>query len=239
MLFHAAAADDEPQGQAGSPSGWTTGILAFATLTLLLFVPAGRWDWPEAWIWLGLMLTGVLAVMAHVHRRSPGLAKRRRRLGSGTPKWDRVVIGLLRLSFVAVLIVCGLDQGRFDWSSLGFAAFAAGAALVAVALAGIGWSMGTNPHFETTVRIQEELGHRVIDQGPYRFVRHPGYLFLALLWEGSALMLGSAWALVPATAGVLVLVMRTALEDRFLQSRLEGYRDYAGRVRSRLVPFVW
>jgi protein-S-isoprenylcysteine O-methyltransferase Ste14 len=149
------------------------------------------------------------------------------------------VIGVLRLSFVAVLIVSGLDQGRHDWSSLGFAALAAGAALVAVALAGIGWSMGANPHFETTVRIQEELGHRVIDQGPYRFVRHPGYLFLALLWEGSALMLGSAWALAPATGGVLVLVVRTALEDRFLQSRLEGYRDYAGRVRSRLVPFVW
>jgi protein-S-isoprenylcysteine O-methyltransferase Ste14 len=230
---------DEPQGQTRSPNGWSTVVVAFGTLTLLLFLSAGRWDWPEAWIWLVLTLTGALVVMAHVHGRSPGLAERRRRLGAGTPDWDRVVIGILRLSFVAVLIVSGLDRGRYGWSSLGLGASAAGATLVAVGLAGIGWSMGANPYFETTVRIQKELGHRVIDQGPYRYVRHPGYLFLALLWEGSALMLGSAWALVPATFGILVLVMRTALEDRFLKSRLKGYRDYAGRVRSRLVPFVW
>jgi protein-S-isoprenylcysteine O-methyltransferase Ste14 len=229
----------ELQERTGSPSGWITGIVAFATLTLLLFLPAGRLDWLEAWIWLGLTLTGALVVMAHVHRRNPGLAERRRRLGAGTPEWDRVMIMLLRLSFVAVLIVSGLDRGRYGWSSLGLGAPAAGAALVVVALLGIGWSMGANRHFETTVRIQEELEHRVIDQGPYRFVRHPGYLYLALLWEGSALMLGSAWALIPATVGVLVLVVRTALEDRFLLSRLEGYREYAGRVRSRLVPFVW
>lgn len=230
--------ETERQVRAG-PKQWTAIVVAFGTLALLLFLPAGRLDWPEAWLWLGLALTGALVVGAHVRGRNPGLAERRRKAGRGTPTWDRVVISLLRLSFAAILIAAGLDRGRYGWSALGPGALAAGIALVVVALVGIGWSMGANPHFETTVRIQEELGHRVAETGPYRFVRHPGYLCLALLWEGSALMLGSAWALVPATVGVLALVTRTVLEDRFLLSGLEGYRAYAGRVRFRLVPFVW
>ena len=125
------------------------------------------------------------------------------------------------------------------WSSapawhwpVGLVVFVAGSALLIA-------SMVVNPFFEKTVRIQAERGHRVIDTGPYAFVRHPGYVgFLA--WIVSApLLLGSVWAWVPALLGVVGVVVRTALEDRTLRRELTGYDEYARRVPFRLIPGVW
>jgi protein-S-isoprenylcysteine O-methyltransferase Ste14 len=99
--------------------------------------------------------------------------------------------------------------------------------------------MGENPHFESTVRIQAELGHRVITTGPYRMVRHPGYAAGIALLLGMALTLGSGVALAVAALTALALVVRTALEDRFLRQRLPGYREFALRTRFRLVPGLW
>jgi protein-S-isoprenylcysteine O-methyltransferase Ste14 len=89
------------------------------------------------------------------------------------------------------------------------------------------------------VRIQTERGHKVIDTGPYAIVRHPLYAGALLMCAGIPLALGSFWALIPAAAGALVLVVRTVLEDRTLQAELEGYKEYTGRVRYRLIPGVW
>jgi protein-S-isoprenylcysteine O-methyltransferase Ste14 len=89
------------------------------------------------------------------------------------------------------------------------------------------------------VRIQREIGHRVVDAGPYRRIRHPGYLGLALWALGTPFALGSRWALLPAGVTAGYIALRTALEDRFLQRDLEGYSQYAGRVRYRLLPGIW
>ena len=113
---------------------------------------------------------------------------------------------------------------------------------IAVWLAGnvlFTWAMGVNPFFEKTVRIQTERGHRVIDTGPYAFVRHPGYLGFFGWALATRLLLGSGWAMVPALLTVAGLVVRTALEDRTLQAELAGYAEYAQRVRFRLVPGLW
>ena len=106
-------------------------------------------------------------------------------------------------------------------------------------LAGLTWAESVNKHFEPTVRIQTERGHTVVDTGPYTIVRHPGYLAASLLVLGMPLALGSFWALIPAVISYLLLVVRTALEDRTLQDELPGYREYAERVRYRLIPGVW
>jgi protein-S-isoprenylcysteine O-methyltransferase Ste14 len=79
----------------------------------------------------------------------------------------------------------------------------------------------------------------VIDTGPYAIVRHPGYVAASLLCLGIPLPLGSFWALIPAVISYLLLVVRTALEDQTLQAELPGYKEYAQRVRYRLVPGVW
>jgi protein-S-isoprenylcysteine O-methyltransferase Ste14 len=101
------------------------------------------------------------------------------------------------------------------------------------------WAMAVNRFFEGFVRIQKERGHRVVAAGPYRFVRHPGYVGSTVMWGGLFLALGSPLALASAASIVAILVLRTALEDRMLQRDLEGYRDYAARVRYRLVPGLW
>jgi protein-S-isoprenylcysteine O-methyltransferase Ste14 len=99
--------------------------------------------------------------------------------------------------------------------------------------------MRENPHFETTVRIQEDQRHRTIDSGPYRVVRHPGYVAGILLMVGTAFALGSAWALVPAALSLITLIVRTAREDRFLQANLQEYRAFVQRTPFRLIPGVW
>jgi protein-S-isoprenylcysteine O-methyltransferase Ste14 len=101
------------------------------------------------------------------------------------------------------------------------------------------WSMVVNPFFEKTVRIQTDHGHRVIDTGPYAYVRHPGYVGFVGWILSTPLLLASAWAFVPALLAVVGLVIRTALEDRTLHAELPGYAEYAARVRFRLIPGVW
>jgi protein-S-isoprenylcysteine O-methyltransferase Ste14 len=103
----------------------------------------------------------------------------------------------------------------------------------------VAWAMGQNPHFEATVRIQTDQNHRVIESGPYRIVRHPGYVAGIVLFIGIALVLDSAWALVPAFLLAANIVVRSWAEDRFLQENLKGYREFTNRTRRRLIPGVW
>jgi protein-S-isoprenylcysteine O-methyltransferase Ste14 len=138
-----------------------------------------------------------------------------------------------------IWIVAGLDE-RYGWSpqiSLWLQVVAIIVAVLGSALAT--WAMLSNTFFSGTVRIQKERGHTVASGGPYRYVRHPGYVAGILFDVATPLILGSLWALVPAGLTVCAFVVRTALEDRTLQEELAGYREYAQQVRYRLLPGVW
>jgi len=214
-------------------------VLSILIFAALIFVPAGRIDWIAGWVCLGVMVIGFSAVTAHVAVRTPSLVRRRVKPGAGTPIWDLVLAPIFQLAFVAILVVGALDAGRHHWTSLPARLQGAGLIAMVASLFLLGWAMGCNPHFEATVRIQRDQGHRVIDSGPYRIVRHPGYTSAILLLFGMALVLGSAWALVPALIGVVAMIVRTSLEDRYLRERLDGYRDYCRRTRFRLIPGIW
>ncbi len=101
------------------------------------------------------------------------------------------------------------------------------------------WAMASNAFFSTVVRVLADRGHTVCSTGPYRFVRHPGYVGAIAQSFSAPLLLGSLWALIPAGLAALFLIVRTALEDRTLHAELDGYRGYAARVRYRLLPGVW
>jgi protein-S-isoprenylcysteine O-methyltransferase Ste14 len=101
------------------------------------------------------------------------------------------------------------------------------------------WAVAANRFFSSVVRIQRDRGHQVVDAGPYRYIRHPGYAGSMLNMVGVSFALGSRVALAAAVVVCLVLGVRTALEDRTLRNELDGYTDYARRVRFRLVPGVW
>jgi protein-S-isoprenylcysteine O-methyltransferase Ste14 len=216
-------------------------IFIFSVLILgaLIFVPAGRLDYIPGWTCLAVMVIGFSAVTAYVAKRTPSLIRRRMKPGAGTPVWDRVFVVILQLLFVAILVVGGLDAGRYGWTSLPLWLQAAGFILMIAGLVLLGWAMGQNPHFESTVRIQADQNHRVIETGPYRIVRHPGYVAGISVFIGMALVLNSWWALLPAILSAVNLVARTSAEDRFLQQNLHGYRDFAKRTRYRLVPGIW
>ncbi|HYR87348.1 MAG TPA: isoprenylcysteine carboxylmethyltransferase family protein [Terriglobia bacterium] len=214
-------------------------IVSVVLLGALIFIPAGRLDYTPGWICLIVLVIGFSAIAAHVAKHTPSLIQRRMKVGAGTPAWDRVFVYILEFLFVSILVVGGLDAGRYHWTSLPLWLQAAGLILMIAGMLVLGWAMGQNPHFESTVRIQADQKHRVIKSGPYRIVRHPGYVAAILLMIGMALVLDSAWALLPAFLAVVDLVARTGAEDRFLQNNLEGYRDFAKRTRYRLVPGIW
>ena len=99
--------------------------------------------------------------------------------------------------------------------------------------------MIVNRFFSPVVRIQEERGHHLITEGPYRFIRHPGYAGMLLAFAGVGPALGSWWSLVPLVPVVLLILRRLLIEDRYLHEHLEGYAGYAQRVPYRLLPGVW
>jgi protein-S-isoprenylcysteine O-methyltransferase Ste14 len=205
----------------------------------LLFLPAGRLDWGTGWLYLAIVTINSVINYACIRRKNPDLIEHRMRFGKGTKNWDKIWMGLFTPILVSLYLIAGLDAGRFGWSAMplwlwpvGLSAFLSGTVLLT-------WSMVVNPFFEKTVRIQTERGHRVIDRGPYRFVRHPGYLGFFGWILSAPLLLGSWWAFLPSILSVGALVVRTALEDRTLREELPGYVDYAARVRFRLIPRVW
>ena len=177
-----------------------------------------------------------------MEQRHPGLmAERQNREKIKSAKvWDKVLAPLMALSLVfPMVIVAGLDH-RFDWSfPFPLWLIVIGFILISVGYAFATWAFAENRFFSSVVRIQTDRGHTVCDSGPYRFVRHPGYAGNILPLLGIVLALGSVWALIPAAFALIILVIRTVLEDKTLQEELPGYRDYARRVHYRLIPGIY
>ncbi len=215
------------------------GLVGYAAI---LFLAAGRLDWLWGWIFIGLM---ALFMASHVVllvpinpdllvERAGGLRQ------EGGKRWDRWLASLAAGVFPIVSwYVAGLDL-RFAWSSpKPLAIHLIGAGAVALGFALFMWAMVSNAFFSEVVRIQEDRGHQVATDGPYRFVRHPGYSGAILAFLGTPLLLGSWWAFIPTAIGISGYVLRTALEDKTLQLELEGYDDYVEQVHHRLIPGLW
>lgn len=209
------------------------------TFGLLLFVPAGRMDWPAGWLYVVLMTATTMINYMYLRRNNPELIAHRMRIGKGTKRWDMVWLASFTPLLMSVYIVAGLEAGNSETLSLSLTWWLFGFVLFAIGMALVTWSMGENPFFEKTVRIQVERAHRVIDSGPYAMVRHPGYTGFLGWISATPLLLGSWWSIVPALLCVLAVVVRTHLEDMTLKGELKGYTDYSNRVGYRLIPGVW
>jgi protein-S-isoprenylcysteine O-methyltransferase Ste14 len=211
---------------------------------LVLFLVAGRFDWWNAWFFiLWDLLFAFYFVLALVHW-NPGLLNRRgKRRGEmqspETKRYDKVFLYLYTILFLLIPVVCALDAGRFLWSTIPVLVVLVGFLLVVIGDAIFGWAMVVNKFFEPTVRIQTDRGHQVVSKGPYRVVRHPGYLGQILRYIGMPLMLGSLWGLIFGIILVAAFIGRTAKEDNTLRNELEGYEKYTQRVRKRLIPLIW
>jgi protein-S-isoprenylcysteine O-methyltransferase Ste14 len=215
--------------------GVLAGTAFVAAVGAVLLGCAGRWDLPFFWAYLGLLEASVVAsgLLA-----DPGLARERLRRGPGGRDYATVIASLPL--WVGQCAVAGLDVGRFHWSdSVPPALQAVGLALFAAAMVVETWAVAVNRFFSSVVRIQRYRGHRVITTGPYRYVRHPGYAAGLLLFLGGGLALGSWLALLLNLVMIPALIRRTVIEDRGLRQELEGYAQYAEKVRYRLIPGIW
>ena len=221
--------------------GWSTGArllrwLFGSALTLAAcFALAGRWDLP--WLW-ATCVTASLLGLAMFLTIDPDLARERRRPGPGGV--DRRTQALLSTAMSAQGVVACLDVGRFHWSDGVPQSLRAAALLLFVAGFGlVTWSVAVNRYFSSVVRVQAERGHTIVTSGPYRYVRHPGYLGMLLSYPVISLAIGSWWGLVPGALCFLIVLRRARLEDAYLQEHLPGYRDYATSVPHRLIAGVW
>jgi protein-S-isoprenylcysteine O-methyltransferase Ste14 len=211
----------------------------FVFQAAILFSAAGQLNWVWAWIYLGISTVSVLVNSVILLRSSPETIAERGE-AKLTKKWDKIVSGFYSLFlFLLLPLVAGLDT-RFGWTGeLGIAWHIVGAVVLAAGLGLAGWAMIVNAYFSTTVRIQSDRGQTVCRSGPYRVVRHPGYVGFIFQSLATPILLGSIYAVVIGVMAATALVIRTFFEDRTLQVELPGYREYAQEVRHRLVPRVW
>jgi protein-S-isoprenylcysteine O-methyltransferase Ste14 len=224
-------------------SMWMRGILSLllvlGTMGGFLFGSAGRLDWLAAWILVGGYGLFLVGFMLWGFIRNPDLIRERGRVAENVKIWDKWINAIYTLLLVALLVVSGLDAGRFGWATAPAVVQILGGVMVLGAAALIFWTLAENAYLSRWARIQDDRGQQVISSGPYAVVRHPMYAGIIVLMAGMPLALGSLWGLVPGgLIGILYLV-RTQLEDRMLLNELEGYREYASRVRYRLIPGLW
>lgn len=211
-------------------------VVQFLVLAAILFISSGRLDWVWAWAYLGVGV-GILALNVFV--MSPELIAERGEIKENVKGWDRVLGALIAVLTLGALMVMGLDA-RFGWSPrLAGAIQLGGLVFLAMGQGLFSWAMASNKFFSGLVRIQKERGHTVVTGGPYRHIRHPGYVGYIISWLATSLALGSLWGLIPAGLVACLMVARTALEDKALLEELDGYRDYARQVRCRLLPGIW
>lgn len=215
------------------------GAAGVLSLFVLVFVSAGTLDYWQGWLYI-LLNFGVIGVTLYLLRNNPGLIQERLNPKEGMKDWDKVYFALTTPLYLGGVILAGLDAGRFGWSPpLPLWVYAASCAVFILGQAIFLWAKRTNLFFSSVVRIQTDRGQTVCQQGPYRYVRHPGYVG-SLLWTLAApLILGSVWALIPAVLSDLLLIWRTSKEDETLQCELPGYAEYMQRIKYRLVPYVW
>ena len=213
-----------------------TGIFFFI---FILFISAGRIDYYQGWIYSAMSLLGLLMNFSPSNVDNE-LLHERSKPPKDAKEWDKHILKLSALITIIAYVIAGLDSGRYQWSPhlqwgiciLGIVFMFSGQLLFLIA-------KKTNRFFSSVVRIQNDKGHAVCETGIYRFVRHPGYLGMIISWIGFPLLLGSVWSIIPIVLAIILLLVRTSLEDRTLIKGLTGYSQYIQKTRYKLVPGIW
>ena len=210
-----------------------------AVSSIVLFWIAGDWTWMGGWLYVVLQVMNIILTYCMLYADRPNLLIRRRSMGEGTPKWDKVLAPLMAFSTLIISLVSAVGirfKGEMTvppWLLLfAFLCMTAGHVLTIQ-------SMRQNAFFEGGVRIQTEYGHEVVTDGPYQFVRHPGYLGVLLYNALLPVVLTSAWGFAGVGFFLIVLFWRTAREDRYLHEHLPGYDEFTRQTPWRLIPGVW
>jgi protein-S-isoprenylcysteine O-methyltransferase Ste14 len=219
----------------------TRTVLWLAGVGALLFVSAGTVRWPGAWVFLVEFGGGNLAIELWMARHDPELLAERRSslVQHGQPSWDKVYTTTIALLWFAWFPLMALDAVRFQASHVPSWLQVIGGIILAASLFILYLTYRENSYAVPIVKIQKERRQKVVTTGPYRYVRHPMYASGILCYLGIPLLLGSWYGLAMAAVMVVLLAIRAVREERLLQPELDGYSDYAARVRYRLIPLIW
>jgi protein-S-isoprenylcysteine O-methyltransferase Ste14 len=216
----------------------TVGLIV--VMAVFLLVPAGTLDWPAAWGFLAEIGVLSLAIGLWLARNDPALLAER--LGSPFQRaqktWDKVFMSVVMVVYFGWLVLMGLDA-RWGISRVPLWLQTLGALDVALSNYVVFLTFRENSYAAPVVKIQRERGHHVVSTGPYAYVRHPMYAGGLLMFLGMPLQLGSWLGLAGLVLLAPLLAVRIVMEERTLAAELEGYRDYAARVRYRMIPGLW
>jgi protein-S-isoprenylcysteine O-methyltransferase Ste14 len=205
----------------------------------IIFISAGRIVY-----WQGMIYVSIGFIMVILNytilQIDSELLKERSKAGEGSKNWDKSILGLSFLVTISMYITAGLDSGRFHWSPY----FHWSLYLIGILLTALGQllfliAQKQNRFFSSTVRIQTDRDHTVCETGLYKIVRHPAYLGSIIQSIGFPLLFGSLWSIIPISLSVILLIVRTILEDRTLKNELRGYIEYSKKTRFKIIPYVW
>ena len=204
----------------------------------LLFVPAGTFDYWEAWLFMAVFGGATAAITVYLAIHDPGLLERRLRAGPAaeTEKSQKIIMFFAMMAFVVLLVLPAIDH-RFGWSAMPSSVVFLGDALVGLGFLLVFLVLRVNSYAASTIQVSQ--GQQVISTGPYALVRHPLYAGVLPLLIGTPIALGSWWGLGALFVFIPTLIGRLLDEEIFLKRRLPGYTEYAAKVPYRLVPYVW
>lgn len=233
------------QGSAATSNTNKTAVKRLIFITMIigicLFGSAGTTAWLHGWIFMVSYVLVLMTLTGLVFSASPELVEERMSAASKAKSWDKVIVPILAMVLPLLSVVlAGLDR-RFGWTqqSIGMVTLFI---VIIVMIGGCAltvWAMHVNRFFSSHVRIQSDRGHYVISNGPYQWIRHPGYTGSIIYNIAVPVLLGSFPALGVGVAFALLMSIRTALEDSTLQAELPGYQEYVAKVRWRLIPYIW
>jgi protein-S-isoprenylcysteine O-methyltransferase Ste14 len=215
-----------------------TSLLGLATFGVLLFLPAGTFNYWQAWVFIAVFSIFTLVPSVYLLVKDPAALQRRMQAGPAaeTRTTQRIVITVAFLLLPAVVVVSALDH-RFGWSPVPTAVSLVGAALVAIGLSISQFVVIQNSYAAANITV--EVGQKLVSTGLYGLVRHPMYVGVLIMMVGMPLALGSYWGLLVLIPGVAVLAVRILDEEKALGQELAGYTAYTQKVHYRLVPYVW
>lgn len=214
--------------------------MAFVAISAAFFGSAGTLAWPQAWLYLIIQFSFSTAASVWLKKHNPRLLEDRMAFWKTPTKgWDKIIMATSTAVFIPYLLLPGLDAVRYQWSSVPPPVMAAGFAGIIFSLLLIFTVMRENAYLSRIVEVQKQRGHKVITTGPYRYIRHPMYISVIVMFYTIPLALGSLWTLIPASALTLLIIIRTCFEDKTLHEELEGYRSYSEKVKCRLFPWIW
>lgn len=230
---------DSPSSGSSARVAWVCFLVPMG-MVVVFFFAAAQYAWTLGWLYAGVLAANVVFFILCGAVWNPIMLARRAKGGPNTKSWDAFVLVLIVVCMVAACCVANADRQNRDASTdLPGLSWLAAAAVFAFGWGVMTWCGVVNPFLEKTVRIQTENNHRVVQCGPYAWVRHPFYVGNIAVMLATPIMIDSILTQIPIVACVILLIIRTSLEDKTLRLELPGYEEYARRVRFRIIPGVW